>query len=394
MASAASTILVATDADAPAIAFLLGREGSRRRHSGGLLIDHLVGVRNQLRSWDCAEYVCRAGLFHSVYGTESYRHQTVSEIERPRIREIIGEEAEGLVQSFCRLRTREYLAGLRIAEIGEAPVRLETRDADLLHLIVANWLEQFPRLRPLHRAAHMNAFKRLQGHLRPQAQRDLEAVYDFGGSRIVPIGQTCPLGVNHNTGRPLELLIMDEVVTPHLALRLTALTQRNIWRFGWRAATTQTSHHFWHSHFGGDTEDGKADCEHELANRPLMAPVLELWDLVRERFAPGHVLVRAYANGHTFGADGHLHTDSEQPGHFTTIYYAHDIWEANWAGETVFFNETGDDVLHAVHPKPGRLVHFPGTVPHAARGPSRDCPALRAVIVLKSYAPDLTSGIR
>jgi SM-20-related protein len=278
-------------------------------------------------------------------------------------------------------------------EVEEASGRLETRDEDLLHLVVANWLEQFPRMRALHRGAHMNAFKRLQRHLRPQARQDLEAIYGFGGCGV-PTELKSSFGMDQETGRALELLLVDGLVPPHLALRLTALMQRNIWRFGWRAATTQTTHHFWHSHFGGDTEDGKTDCQHELENRPLMAPVLELWNLVRDRFCQGHVLVRAYANGHTFGSDGHLHTDSEQPGHFTTIYYAHEIWEANWAGETVFFNSIGDDVLQAVHPRPGRLVHFPGTVPHAARGPSRDCPALRAVIVLKTYAPAVGSDDR
>lgn len=72
------------------------------------------------------------------------------------------------------------------------------------------------------------------------------------------------------------------------------------------------------------------------------------------------------------------------PGHFTTIYYAHQEWRPNWAGETVFFNEAGDEIVKAVYPKPGRLAHFPGRIQHAARSPSRECPALRSVVVFKS----------
>ncbi|WP_413297866.1 2OG-Fe(II) oxygenase [Brevundimonas phoenicis] len=98
----------------------------------------------------------------------------------------------------------------------------------------------------------------------------------------------------------------------------------------------------------------------------------------------GHAPVRVYANGHTFGGDGHLHRDHTAPGHFTTIYYAHQEWRPNWAGETVFFNEAGDEIVKAVYPKPGRLAHFPGRIQHAARSPSCECPALRSVVVFKS----------
>jgi hypothetical protein len=39
----------------------------------GSFMEHLVGTEAVLRGWGCAEYLCRAGLFHSIYGTESFQ---------------------------------------------------------------------------------------------------------------------------------------------------------------------------------------------------------------------------------------------------------------------------------------------------------------------------------
>lgn len=38
-------------------------------HTGTAFLAHLVGVYNDLRAWDATTEVCRAGMFHSIYGT-------------------------------------------------------------------------------------------------------------------------------------------------------------------------------------------------------------------------------------------------------------------------------------------------------------------------------------
>lgn len=377
--------------DDPELRFLLGLEGSRRAHSGARLIDHLLGVRSKLSEWNCRRELCSAGLFHSVYGTENFRHQSLSLVERDKVRAVIGDEAEGLVFDFRGLKARSFLEGLADRIPDERPGTdgpVPDRQIDLLHLFTANWIEQFPRMRALQRGSHTNQFRRIRHLLNPHASRELSDIYGFDDDLLVPSRRTVQVDPREPGGPALAVDIVDGLVPNHLGLRLTSLTQRNIWRYGWRAAKTQTTHGFWHSHFAGDNDDGgDASCERELVDRPLVAPVLELWNLIRDTLAPGQVPVRVYANGHTYGGDGHLHTDCDRPGHFTSIYYAHPEWDVNWAGETVFFDSSGQDVLHGVFPKPGRIVHFPGDIPHAARSPSRDCPALRAVIVVKSFDP-------
>jgi hypothetical protein len=72
------------------------------RHSGRTLFDHLVGTAHYLAQWGCERDVCAAGLFHSVYGTSSFRYGLLALADRPALRLRIGEAAEQLVFLFCR----------------------------------------------------------------------------------------------------------------------------------------------------------------------------------------------------------------------------------------------------------------------------------------------------
>jgi hypothetical protein len=82
--------------------FLLGPAGADKiRHSGRTLYDHLVGTHDLLQAWGNSKPVCTAGLFHSIYGTKHFRHQTWPIIDRATIQKLIGPEAELLAYVFC-----------------------------------------------------------------------------------------------------------------------------------------------------------------------------------------------------------------------------------------------------------------------------------------------------
>jgi SM-20-related protein len=158
------------------------------------------------------------------------------------------------------------------------------------------------------------------------------------------------------------------------------------WQFGWKSAGKADQFAFWHRHFAGyrpgDGDHEAYDCEVELAAFPL---VHAMWrQLKSEPPLQRHRLIRCYANGHTFGSDGSLHTDTGLPDTFTTIYYPHKHWWPNWGGETVFFNDTKDEIISAIYPRPNRLVMFDGRIPHLARGVTRQCPKLRVTLMFKT----------
>ncbi|WP_191558940.1 DUF6817 domain-containing protein [Brevundimonas aurantiaca] len=357
------------------------------RHSGKTLLDHLLGVEEIVARWGADETVRLGALFHSIYGTENFRRAVLRPTDRTTVRAVIGENAERLAWRFGSLRAESLF---RAAQPGAdpvlafrgavAPITVTVGDLRAIATVyAANWLEQFDRMRARSRAGRMVEMRELADWLGGKAKQDIDAAYGFNVKPLV-----LPDRTRKNT-RDDAVEVWDGAVPKELQIRLAGLMDLNIWRYGWKASEEQTAYGFWHSHFGGDDNDASVkDCEHDLVGRPLVAPVLELWRMLQAGPLKGHVPVRVYANAHTFGGDGHLHRDHTAPGHFTTIYYAHPEWKPNWAGETVFFEEKTEEITASVFPKPGRLAHFPGRLLHAARSPSRECPALRSVIVFKS----------
>jgi len=103
-------------------------------HSDSTLFRHLFGVYNILKHQGKKEYVCWAGLFHSVYETEYFEFNTP--YTRDRVTELIGKQAEQLVYEFCNTRPRfdKFLA--REGNWSDEVY------ADLLDIELANMAEQ------------------------------------------------------------------------------------------------------------------------------------------------------------------------------------------------------------------------------------------------------------
>jgi len=127
------------------INFLKNIDSFNKTHSGETLIKHLIGVHDALKDWGAPQYLQDAGLFHSIYGTTSFEHQSVD--NRGVIKELIGEQAEDLVWKFFSLTIPRY------------PDIISQFDGqikdDLILLDKANKYEQNPRLR-LSRAQMMS----------------------------------------------------------------------------------------------------------------------------------------------------------------------------------------------------------------------------------------------
>ena len=73
-------------------------------HTGRTLYDHLLGTANILLEFERPDAEVKAGLFHSIYGTDIYRKRI--SITREAVSELIGEEAEQLVHIICSLKPR------------------------------------------------------------------------------------------------------------------------------------------------------------------------------------------------------------------------------------------------------------------------------------------------
>ena len=184
-----------------------------------------------------------------------------------------------------------------------------------------------------------------------------------------------------------DIAIYDAFLSPEDQRDVLGFLSGPGWAFGAYSDTAPGASRYWYKHFAGIVRDGaeKSDpleFERQLnENAPLVAKV---WRKLRGGVLSGHALSRCYANGYPSGSEGGVHMDSNIAEHFTTIYYPQISWHPNFAGETVFFNQDGSDIIAAVYPKPNRLVVFPGVIPHVARGVSRACPQLRITLMFKT----------
>jgi hypothetical protein len=97
-------------------------------------------------------------------------------------------------------------------------------------------------------------------------------------------------------------------------------------------------------------------------------------------------LNRAYASANSYGFCGEYHTDDDAKEYnevVTIMYYLNNTWNLDFGGETFFLNESKDDILLAVSPKPARAVIFDGFISHGPRPLSKLCNELRMVLTFK-----------
>lgn len=131
---------------------LLNHIGAHRvPHSGRTLVDHLRGTYELLLRWECDEVTCVAGLFHSIYGTQTFAQSLLDRSQRNYVRHAIGATAEQLVFLFSICDRDSFFEniGVRNASLpskvtgGLIEVSSETL-SKLVKIEVANTLEQIP----------------------------------------------------------------------------------------------------------------------------------------------------------------------------------------------------------------------------------------------------------
>ena len=83
------------------IDFLKSLGADNTEHTGGTLLEHLIGVYDILKEWNVSEHIQDAGLFHSVYGTTYFKEQIT--MDRDAVSELIGNDAEKLSYLFCMM---------------------------------------------------------------------------------------------------------------------------------------------------------------------------------------------------------------------------------------------------------------------------------------------------
>jgi hypothetical protein len=134
--------------------FLVGLGTEQVGHTNKSYLAHLIGVYRYMEERGCSEELCRAGMFHSIYGTELFQRFALPLERQQEVRALIGERAERLAYLNCAMDRASFdgAAGrdagpyrFRNRLTGEE-VELAAEDFDdLCRVHLYDWLEQVPR---------------------------------------------------------------------------------------------------------------------------------------------------------------------------------------------------------------------------------------------------------
>ncbi|HZT78694.1 MAG TPA: hypothetical protein VFA26_00610 [Gemmataceae bacterium] len=155
--------------------FLVGLGIERVGHTQRTYLAHLIAVYRLMEAHGCDAVLCRAGMFHSIYGTEQFQGFKLPPERRAEVRALIGERAERLAYLNCVMERASLDRCLEqdgepyrvVDRLTREEVPLSRADFDdLCRVHLFDWLEQVPRSRlgwDYRRAAYRRMAERLGG---------------------------------------------------------------------------------------------------------------------------------------------------------------------------------------------------------------------------------------
>lgn len=108
----------------------------------------------------------------------------------------------------------------------------------------------------------------------------------------------------------------------------------------------------------------------DASDNPLWGDILTYLEGTIKNMPPRSECYAAYINVLRFGNSTSIHCDAPYfvKDNKTVIVYLNPVWDPEWGGETIFFDDSLD-AKYIVQPRPGRVVLFDGRIPHTARPP-------------------------
>jgi hypothetical protein len=160
-------------------------------HTKKSYLAHLIGVYRDLEAAEAGEDVCRAGMFHSIYGTERFQGFKLPLERRAEVRARIGDRAERLAYLNCAM-DRASLD--RAVGQGDGPYRVTDRLTgevvelnaadfdDLCRVHLYDWLEQVPRSRQWD--YRRTAYRQMAERLGDEAIRAYDRVFEQSDKNV------------------------------------------------------------------------------------------------------------------------------------------------------------------------------------------------------------------
>lgn len=154
-------------------------------HTQRNYLAHLIAVYNLMRTNDQEEELCRAGMFHSIYGTEKFQGFKLTCDRRGDVAQLIGDRAERLAYWNCYMDRASFdklldqssgIFSIRNRETNEEMQLTQREYDDLCAVHLFDWLEQAPRSR-FGWDYRRDAYRRMAHRVGPRAEKAYVAAY-------------------------------------------------------------------------------------------------------------------------------------------------------------------------------------------------------------------------
>lgn len=169
--------------------------------------------------------------------------------------------------------------------------------------------------------------------------------------------------------------IIDNILPAVIANPLYDYVANMDWSYGWKSNPTIGYAH-WNNELVPTELCNGLDISEQLPQHALAA-----WNFIKSTHLKDHIVIRCYANAHTFGIEGYPHTDSKREQDTTVVLYMNKGWRREWGGETLVYD--GYHIVSAALPAFNRAMIFKGNQFHSAKAVSRICPDLRRTLMFK-----------
>lgn len=290
-------------------------------------INHCIGVYNILKENKFNDNVCKAGLYHSIYGTSYFNATVLSAYntnDRELVKKEIGEYAENLVYEMCILPDRE-----RNILMGNV-----------------NWELNF--FKDIVSICHANLIELQQNEKCPQhinKQIDLyEVLLSFLKNKINPFTINNPIKNN--------IKVFDNILSYSENLNLFLHCKNNSYSLNLASSLILSQRN--------DTLRFSCQLNPNSLMQMNLHPILKKIanEVGQDLFFYSYYI--GYYDKSTCSAD---HVDAFLDDYITILIYPNSSWEELWAGDIKFYNEetvfnTSIDFI------PGRIIVFDSKIKH------------------------------